>query len=279
MAPATKATKPTKTTEVKTKEPVITPAKEPVVKAPVVKAPAAKPAAKAVKEAPVDAEYTETEPVVETTESLAELFTKLGEVHKKFVELERERVNLVKAIQRGVNVVNRQLSKKSKRSGTKNGQRSQTGFRSPKEVPEQFVEFINSHKLVYDKSDDKLHYVDEKGEKHTIVDVDANGNVNLDANKQYPRTLITHLLYDYIDQNGLKSGKEEGGGRYIKVDKDLRKLFQMGKVEEVPVDKKTGKPKLNSKGETIKKGDDEELEFGNFQTFMSRVYKNVATTE
>jgi len=167
-------------------------------------------------------------------------------------------------------------NRKSKNRNGKKKSNGNTGFIRPKDVPQKFVDFVNTHRIKYDVNDVKLHVrdgenvvLDESGNVTSLVDVDASGFIKLDNTKMYPRTLITHILYMYVNQNNLHAEN----AKYINANADLKKLLMMGKVEKDPVDKE-GNPKKDKQGNLVGPfvGEDEVLEFTNFQIFVSRVY-------
>jgi chromatin remodeling complex protein RSC6 len=77
----------------------------------------------------------------------------------------------------------------------------------------------------------------------TPVPKDIVDFLGLQKGKKLPRTKICHLIYEYINDNGLKDKKNK---KIIHADKKLKKLFKM------------------------KEG--EQLTFDEFQKFLSRAY-------
>lgn len=216
-----------------------------------------------------------------------EIETRLKDNSKEILSLTRTNTALNRELSRRLHVSERSLKKKDKTARTQR-RNVQTGFRCPKPVPPPFVEFINSHGIKYVTTDTKLQLHDDKDEvvldangvPVPIVNVTADGYIQLDSSKLYPRTLITHILYMYIAQAGLKGEN----GRHINADADLKALLRMGKVAEDPTMKtKDGQvvPKADKDGNLLGpfKGEDEVLEFTNFQSFMSRVFNEFASQE
>lgn len=110
-----------------------------------------------------------------------------------------------------------------------------TGFIQSKPTPKVFKEFYNKHIKDNKVIEDKL--IDENGKK-----------INIDEDQ--PRTLITKILYSYMNFNNLFEKNEDGtyNKRMFKPNEELIQLLSIHT--------------------------DEKVHFGNLQTYISRMYSN-----